>query len=107
MYHNRDAAKQRAISAEVAGVLAVLRLREPRLTVRFGRETSCVEEIVSSKRTRIAAPLRSGVRDKHLSFVISCPHQACLYRRCRLQVLVYEQGRRHYPSTLGVDPIPG
>jgi hypothetical protein len=43
----------------------------------------------------------------HLSFVISCRHQACLCRSCRLQVVVHEQGRRYHPSTLGVDPLPG
>jgi hypothetical protein len=57
-----------------------------------------------------AAPLRPGWCSRqnnicHLSFPF-LPQQACLYRLSRLQILVHEQGRRHHPSTLGVDPLP-
>ena len=45
---------------EVARLGPVTRFREPQLTPRFGRKMPRVEQIVSGKGTRNAAPLRPG-----------------------------------------------
>jgi hypothetical protein len=60
VYHNRDA-ENRVAPWEVARLGPVTRFREPQLTPRFGRKMPRVEQIVSGKGTRNAAPLRAWV----------------------------------------------